>query len=850
MKETTPGPQVISQWPSPYRYTAAPRTGRTVTITLDGVPIEVPEGELLIRVAQDHGTYIPRFCWHERLTPVGMCRLCLVEVEGMRGLQISCATGATDGMVVHTRSEPVRAAQEGVLELFLTNHPLDCPVCDRGGECPLQDQALAFGPGESRYVEEKRHWPKPIPISPLVLLDRERCIQCARCTRFAAEVAGEPLIDFGGRGAHTEVIAFPERPYASTFSGNIVQLCPVGALTAVPYRFKARPWDLTEVETTCTACAFGCRGSLQASENRIVRLLGVDVDPTNQGWLCDRGRFGYEATSHPDRLTHPMVRRDGRLVETSWPEALDAAAAGIRRVLELHGPDAVAVIGGARGTNEDAYVWARLAKDVIGTDHVDAQLDDGLPAAAVLGWPAATVDDLDRARAVVLLGPDPVDELPVLHLRLRRAVVVAGVPLVELGPLATRLSRHAAVSVRHLPGEAAVWADRVADALTGAPPAGGLEDLAARVPEGEGPVVVVVGRRVAEAADDVVAATTRLVERLGARVLVALRRGNVRGAIEMGLAPGVLPGGVPLDEPAAVRNRWGRVPSGTGLDTAGILTAAADGRLGALVLLGSDPLDDVPDRALARAGIAGAGFVVALDAFRTRSNDRADVLLPVAVWGEKAGTVTNLEGRWQRVRPVVTAPGVAMPDWRVAVELSARLGSDLDLATEDEVRDEIVAVAPAGTVPTPEGFDDPDGVVPERPADLASRWRVRAGARPSRGAPSRDAYALRLVAPRSLYDAGIGVQASPSLARLAEATTTAGLSPRDRDRLGVRDGDQVRLRSRAGGLVLAVRTEPGVAEGAVVVPWARGDGAEPSQLVTAGEAVTDVVVDTTTGEGP
>lgn len=850
MTGVTPGPQVISQWPSPYRYTVAPRTGRTVTITLDGVPLEAPEGELLIRVAQDHGTYIPRFCWHERLTPVGMCRLCLVEVEGMRGLQISCATTVTDGMVVHTRSEVVRAAQEGVLELFLTNHPLDCPVCDRGGECPLQDQALVFGPGESRYVEEKRHWAKPIPISPLVLLDRERCIQCARCTRFAAEVAGEPLIDFGGRGARTEVIAFPDRPYASSFSGNIVQLCPVGALTALPYRFRARPWDLTEVETTCTACAFGCRGSLQASANRVVRFLGVDVDPTNQGWLCDRGRFGYEAISHDDRLTHPMVRRDGRLVEASWPEALDAAAAGIRRVLELHGPDAVAVLGGARGTNEDAYAWARLAKDVIGTDHVDAQLDDGLPPAAVFGWPAATVDDLDRARAVVLLGPDPVDELPVLHLRLRQAVVAGGVPLVELGPVATRCSRHAVASLRHLPGEAAGWADRLADALTGAPAAGALEGLAARLADREGPVVVVVGRRVAEAADDVAVATTRLVERVGARVLVGLRRGNVRGALEMGLAPGVLPGGVPLEDASTVRNRWGRVPAVTGLDAAGILAAGRDGRLGALVLLGCDPLDDVPDAALARAGIAGAGFVVALDAFRTGSNDRADVLLPVAVWGEKAGTVTNLEGRWQRVRPVVTAPGVAMPDWRIAVELALRLGSDVDLATEDEVRDEIAAVTPPGTVPGPDGLDDPDGVVPGRPGELAARWRASAGSRPSRGAPSRDAYALRLVTPRSLFDAGIGVQASPSLAGLAERTTTAGLCPRDRDRLGVRDGDRVRLRSRAGSLVLPVRTDPDVAEGAVVVPWACGDGAEPSALVTAGEVVTDVAVDTTTGEGP
>jgi NADH-quinone oxidoreductase subunit G len=808
-----------------------------VTITIDGTSHEAPEGELLIRVAQDLGTYIPRFCWHERLSPVGMCRLCLVEVEGMRGLQISCATPVADGMVVHTRSDVVRAAQEGVLELFLTNHPLDCPVCDRGGECPLQDQALAFGPGESRFVEEKRHWPKPIPISELVLLDRERCIQCGRCTRFAAEIAGEPLIDFGGRGAHTEVIAFPERPYHSYFSGNIVQLCPVGALTATPYRFKARPWDLVEVETTCTACSFGCRGALQAGDDRLVRFLGVDVEATNHGWLCDKGRFSYEAVGAPGRLTHPMVRRDGQLVEVSWPEALDAAAEGIRRVLDLHGPEAVAVLGGARGTNEDAYCWARLAKEVVGTDHVDAQLDDGLPAAAVLGWPPARIADLDRARAIVCLGPDVTEELPVLGLRLRRAVVDLGVPLAELSPQPGRLARHAAAVVRHLPGEAAAGAARIAEALGGREVPPELAGLAERVAGRDGPVVVIAGRRLAERPDDVVAAASALVERCDARVLPALRRGNVRGAIEMGLSPGVLPGGIPLDAGAALP--WARRPSAPGLEAAGILAAGRDGRLGALVLLGADPLGDVPDRALAEAGLAGAGFVVAVDAFATTSNARADVLLPVAVWGEKAGTVTNVEGRWQPLRRLVTPPGTAMPDWRIAMELAARLGAEIDLATEAEVLAEI-ASAGYGDALGAVG-DAPDGVLPDPPPGR-SAFAARLGV-PTGGGPPRDAYALRLVTPRHLYDAGIGVQASPSLARLAPTTATAGFAPRDRDRLGVRDGDRVRIRSAVGGLTLPVRTEAGVAEGTVVVPWGLEGTDGPGVLISAGAPVTEVTVD-------
>ena len=350
----------MSQWPSDHRYVIPVAPGPdVVTITVDGAEVQVPRGELLIKAAQQHGTYIPRFCWHERMKPVGMCRMCLVQVEGMRGLQIACATPVVDGMVVNTKTDTVKAAQDGVLEFLLVNHPLDCPVCDRGGECPLQDQTLAFGPGESRFVEEKRHFEKPIAISDLVLLDRERCIQCGRCTRFAAEVAGDPLIDFGGRGGTTEVITYPDQPFTSYFSGNTVQICPVGALTASSYRFRARPWDLQTVETSCQTCAVGCRGALQSTSNRVVRLLGVDSEPVNHGWLCDKGRYGIEWVHADRRVRSPMRRDAGTLVPTSWPEALDVATAALQQALDTSGPGAIAVLGGARGTNEDAYVWAR-----------------------------------------------------------------------------------------------------------------------------------------------------------------------------------------------------------------------------------------------------------------------------------------------------------------------------------------------------------------------------------------------------------------------------------------------------------------------------------------------------------
>ena len=328
----------------------------SLAFTLDGRPVTAQKGELIIAAAERAGTFIPRFCYHPRMRPVGMCRMCLVEVSGPRGatLQPACFVEVQAGMEVVTTSDKVKKAQDGVLEFLLVNHPLDCPVCDKGGECPLQDQTLAYGPGETRFVEEKRHFEKPIPISELVLLDRERCIQCSRCTRFADEVAGEAQIDFLGRGEQLEVNTFPELPFTSYFSGNTVQICPVGALTATPYRFTARPWDLDQVESTCTTCAFGCRVAVQSSANRVTRLLGIDADPVNQGWLCDKGRFAYEAVNADDRLAEPLVRKDGELVPVSWHEAL---AAGRPARLSTDGPTrrrvrrrgrSVGVIGGAR----------------------------------------------------------------------------------------------------------------------------------------------------------------------------------------------------------------------------------------------------------------------------------------------------------------------------------------------------------------------------------------------------------------------------------------------------------------------------------------------------------------------
>jgi len=379
-----------------------------VTLTVNGKEITAPKGQLVIAAAEQHGVFIPRFCYHPRMESVGMCRMCIVDIDTGRGpaLQPACMITVAPDMKVDTESAATKKAQDGVLEFLLINHPLDCPVCDKGGECPLQDNAYAYGPGESRFVEEKRHFEKPIPVSDVVFLDRERCILCDRCTRFADQVAGDPLIAFLNRGNETEVNTFPDDPFASYFSGNTVQICPVGALTAKPFRFKARPWDLEKVESTCTSCSVGCRVTIEASRNHVLRYQGVDIDPVNWGWLCDKGRFDFEAIESDDRLADPLIRKparasdgSGELVAATWSEALGAAADAIKKAE----PNAVAVLGGARLTNEAAYAWAKFAKGIVGTDHVDAQLDDGLPGVAVAGWPQATIEDACAPEATVVV---------------------------------------------------------------------------------------------------------------------------------------------------------------------------------------------------------------------------------------------------------------------------------------------------------------------------------------------------------------------------------------------------------------------------------------------------------------
>ena len=835
-------------------------TRTTVQVTLNGRVIEAKPGELLIEAAERAGTYVPRFCYHPRMEPVGVCRMCLVEVDSPRGapLQPACYLRVNDGMNVVTDSEKVKKAQDGVLEFLLANHPLDCPICDKGGECPLQDQTLAHGSGETRFIEEKRHFVKPIEIGELVLLDRERCIQCSRCTRFQAEVAGDAQIDFSGRGDLIEVAQSPTQPFDSVFSGNTVQICPVGALTAKPYRFSARPWDLEQVESTCTTCAVGCRVAVQSSGNRLTRVLGVDSDPVNHGWLCDKGRFTLDSidgnilSSDPllatSRITEPMVRRDGELVPVSWGEALREAATLLRDASAT--PGGVGAIGGAALTNEGAFAWERFVRGVLSSEHVDAQYGDGLDAKLLQALPKATIEEAANARTVVTLTGDLREELPILFLRLRENAVKRHNSIVEFsfGPSALRSVARTSLVVR--PGEAHIVAKAIAQG--GELPKGvvisedELNDARRLVGEsGEG-VVFVVGRpNLAEDQRVIEAAIRTLAERYPqAKFLPALRRSNVNGALDMGLSPSLRPG-------------RGFDASVTGRDTLAQLEALRSGDQKAVLLLGGCLLGNVVDVEAAKAALENAD-VVAVTGHGGATLAYAKVVLPAAVQHERSGTVTNIEGRVSAVSPKIVAPGSAWHDVAIAAELAEEFGQNLGLISVEQTAQTIEETTgyPALSVLNDEVYDgvvvgrhevpsrrhsmDPMAfpgirstdsvglgsrtgttVVTNATGDVTTSAALWSDVAAGHGVdvPLADAYSLRVVLSRRLYDRGIAMQGSPALYNMVPATVLH-LNHFDLDRLGVASGEYVKVNGPRGSLELPVALDDGVVRGTTNVAFA------------------------------
>jgi NADH-quinone oxidoreductase subunit G len=665
-----------------------------VKLVIDGEEVIAPKGELLIRTAERLGTVIPRFCDHPLLDPAGACRQCLVEVSmGGRPMpkpQASCTMTVADGMEVKTQltSAVADKAQSGVMELLLINHPLDCPICDKGGECPLQNQALAHGRTESRFVDAKRTFAKPLPISSQVLLDRERCVLCQRCTRFSAQIAGDPFIELIERGAHqqigtaetADVLDMASRttsgqPFQSYFSGNVIQICPVGALTSAAYRFRSRPFDLVSSPSVCEHCSSGCAERTDFRRGKVTRKLAGDDPQVNEEWLCDKGRFAFRYAQAGDRIRRPLIRNDkGELEEASWTDALRVAAEGLTKARDGKG---AGVLAGGRLTVEDAYSYSKFARIALRTNDLDfrarahsAEELNFLTAHVVGTTPESgvTFAEIERARTVLCVAFEPEEEAPIVFLRLRKAARKNRTKVVHLGQWTTPSVRKTfGELLACAPGGEAAAVDGIAQHA---------QDLDQAL-SAEG-AVVLVGERAAEV-PGLFTALHKLAERTGARLAWIPRRAGERGALEAGVVPTHLPGGRSVTDAAArgeVEKAWGvTLPAEPGRDTSGILAAAAAGQLDALLVGGVDP-HDLPDPELALAALKAAGFVVSLELRPSLVTDHADVVLPIAPTVEKAGSFLNWEGRHRPFDATVEGTG-ALSDCRVLDTLAVEMDADI-----------------------------------------------------------------------------------------------------------------------------------------------------------------------------
>jgi len=724
-----------------------------VTVTIDGIETQVAKGTLIIRAAEQVGIEIPRFCDHPALKPAGACRQCLVDVASpgpdgsLRAFpkpQASCTMPVTEGMVVHTQqtSEEAERAQKSVMELLLINHPLDCPVCDKGGECPLQNQAMSHGRDESRFVDTKRVFEKPLALSSEILLDRERCVLCQRCTRFSKEIAGDAFIDLQNRGAMQQIGTFDEDvlgfggygpvgaaaedesgiAFSSYYSGNTVQICPVGALTSAAYRFRSRPFDLVSSPGISEHDSSGSAIRTDHRRGKILRRLADNDAVVNEYWITDKDRFAFAWQNQPDRLTRPLVRKDGELVEVSWPEALEAAAAGLKAAAGLTGTSSdkrakgVGVLPGGRVTMEDAYAYQKFARVVLGTHDVDARTrvasdeEQAFLGANVAGSGiGVTFAELEKAPAVLLVGFEPEDEGGVVFLRLRKALgkqrVFTVAPFLTSG--AQKLD---ATLIPAVPGgEAAVL-----DSLKATKDAfKALKEPGA---------VIVVGERVA-GVEGGFTAVAELARRSSARLAWIPRRAGERGALEAGALPGLLPGGRDAAS-AAARTRMGAVwgielPHGKGRDADGIIAAAAIKSIDALVIGGVSASDLGADLL---AAVKAAKFTVSLEVRRTSVADAADVVLPVAPPSEKSGTFVNWEGRLRAFSTAI--PTDAMSDHRVLDLLAREMGVELGTATVESVNAELASLpaAPAAERPAAPAVTAPKAKSSASDALVLSTW--------------------------------------------------------------------------------------------------------------------------------
>jgi NADH-quinone oxidoreductase subunit G len=810
---------------------------KIIQLTIDGREVQAIEGSMLVDAAKLGDVEIPYFCYEPKLgQPVGACRMCLVEVEGIPKLQTSCSTPVKDGMVVHTQTERVRHAQNAIVEFLLVNHPLDCPVCDKGGECPLQDITFGWGLGRSRFIEPKRHFEKPLALSPLIAIDRERCILCYRCVRFSQEIAEDYQLIFTERGAHTFVGTHDGHPYVAPFSGNIIELCPVGALTSQPYRFRARPWDIEGGAGICTLCSSQCNVTFTVRDDRVVRVLARDANGNpgvDDGWLCDKGRFAYQAIHVDDRITRPLVRDGGELREVSWERALQAAAG-----LSRHQGRVGTLVGG-QATNEEGFLLQRLSREALNSSDIDSRGPHALPAglARTLAAPelGATVPDIEFAHTVLVFGCDPRDDSPILDLRIRKGVRRHGVKLAIATARPTALEANAAASVRYAPGADAQFAAALESAVDGATDVGEeVAALATLLRDGGEDVVIIFSERIGSGA---AGALIRIARRLGlpgqpgAGLLMLPTGANGRGLREAGAVPDAGPGYAAAGTP--------------GRSSAEIGAAAAAGEITALHLFGTDPVRDEPDRGLWERALHSAALVVAHASVLTEGlAEHATVIFPAESHAEKQGTVVHPDGRVQRMRIAIAHPGEVRPGWWVLAEIAGACGLETGVERAGDVFAQLVAAVPfyegltdeeigGGGVRWPERSQAQSMALGDDAWPQAESPQGPTGTEPDAGASANGH--LRLGTYRPIW-AAPECEISPALKFLIPQQQVE-LSPDDAQRLGILHGEDVVVAQNGTRLAATAFVRSAVPAGSAFL--ADGLAADSANVLT--ESLIEVI---------
>ncbi len=742
-----------------------------VTLNIDGQDVQVPKGTNVIEAARKIGIDIPYLCYHHQLTSFGGCRLCLVEVEKVPKLLAACNTTVADGMVVRTTGEKVQSQRAGTLEFILLNHPLDCPICDKGGECELQDRTFEYSNGLSRMTEPKIHT-EDYDLGPLIVRNQDRCIICKRCIKVMEEIVGDPVLEFGQRGVTTEVYTFEHEEFKAGFSGNTIRVCPVGALMSKPFRFKARPWELIKTPSVCGMCSVGCNLREDVRENKLLRVVGLENPQVNDGWLCDRGQFGYDHVTGPARLTAPMIRRaNGQLEIASWDEAITAAVNGLKNVDR----DSFGAITGERSSNEDLFALRKFTREAIGSSNLDHRNGSSRSDFSAFRPTPGAIVNLPKSDVVLIIGSDLTAEAPVLDLILKRSLLPKKMKLIVANPRATALDKFATQVIRYAPGEEAA----LISALSGQSAAGhGLSDgeisAAAQLVSGAQAVSILFGQDIADgpSGDAVVAGLKKLAGANSNVCLEIVRGANTWGARNLGI-----------------------LPEGKGLSTGAMLQGAADGKITALFVMGANPLAEYPDAGKAKKAIDNVPFLVVADLFLTETAAQADVVFPAVAFAERNCTLTNVEGRVQRTVRALDPAGASKQEWSVLGMIAEDLGKPLDLGTADSlaktIRVELADIK------------------------LASPAASSSPAAPNSSADSN--YPFRLFTGWLMFDRSTVQGQSRVIPGLAPDPFVE-INPADATRLLIQNGDHVTVETAKGKLNVRAHVTEGVAAGTAFVP--------------------------------